>query len=440
MSGRGSSDIAILRLEVISKVMQTFMTPPNLALMNMFESVPEESSSIKWESQRGGRGMTPFVAPGAPAPITAPHGVAQHTAEAAYWKEKMPFDEEFLNNLRDIGSTTKYLPAKRRLARELFGLKNRSDRRKEWMFAKMLFAGGFTYKQKKGYQSSVDYDIPTDHVNSLTSAYRWDTGGSRDIMGNIQDGKLKIKNSCGGLVDFCFLNTNLLKYVANDTTLRDLLKKSAFGEGDLFKGNKNRILGVNPKVLGSLLDIENLVVYDEMYEVRGWLTAAVTAASTTWITVHDISDFEANATIRFYNGATGAYEDCTSYSIDVVNSRIQLSAPPAASYQAGRDYVVMTKSFCPDDTFVMMSSKVDGQSIAEYREAPFGTGRHWGQYIDKNDEWDPEVTWIRVQDKGLPVLFQRDAIYRIDAVQTTEEAATTTTTTTSSSSTTTTTA
>jgi hypothetical protein len=99
----------------------------------------------------------------------------------------------------------------------------------------------------------------------------------------------------------------------------------------------------------------------------------------------------------------------------------------------------MRQKFVPDYKFCMMASSVDGQRIAEYKQAPFGEVRHYGQFVDQNRDWDPEVVWIRVQDKGLPILYQRDAVYILDVAQTSGEAATSTTTTTSSSSTSTTT-
>jgi hypothetical protein len=88
----------------------------------------------------------------------------------------------------------------------------------------------------------------------------------------------------------------------------------------------------------------------------------------------------------------------------------------------------------------MMATQVDGQPIAEYKAAPFGLGRNWGQYTDRHEEWDPDVVWIRVQDKGLPILKNRDALYLLTVQTHAAAAATSTTTTTSSSSTTTTTA
>lgn len=410
---RGSSDISILRLEVLQEFMTTFMAPPNLVLMNIFGSSSSPSSSIKWESQRGGRGMTPFVPPGAPAPTTAPHGIAEHFAEAAYWKEKMYFDEEFLNNLRKPGDDAAYQSAEATLARELALLSNRSNRRKEWMFAKMLFNGSFDYAVKGGVKISIDYDIPSDHIVELADDYNWNDGTSKNIIGDIQDGKKKISDDCGGLVDLAICNSTVLKLLANDTTLRGILQKNAFGDGGLYKGNLSPLIGVNPKVLGALLDIPNLVIYDEQYEVRAWLTAAVSVGQSH-IEVNDVSDFEAGGKIRLHNMSAKTWEDRYIVAVSTETNILQLSQGVTSAYKASSDYITMGKAFIPDDKFVMMATKVDNQPIAEYKEAPFGLGRHYGQYTDKNEEWDPEGIYIRVQDKGLPILYNRDAMYILD--------------------------
>ena len=410
---RGSSDISILRLEVLQKFMETFMSPPNLILMNIFGSSASPSSTVKWESQRGGRGMTPFVPPGAPAPTTAPHGIAEHNAEAAYWKEKMHFDEEFLNNMRQPGNEAVHQSAAATLARELALLSNRSNRRKEWMFAQMLFSGSFDYSVKGGYKATVDYALPTDHVVTLSSAYSWDGGGSVNILGDIQDGKRKISDDCGGLVDLAICNSSVLKLLANDSTMRAILQKNAFGDGGLYKGNLHNVIGVNPKVLGALLDIPNFVIYDEMYEIRGWITSAVSIGQSH-IEVDDVSDFAVGEKVRFHNMRTKTVEDRYIAAITTETNMIQLSQGVTSAYRASTDYITMGKAFIPDDKFVMMATKVDGQPIAEYKEAPFGLARHYGQFTDKHEEWDPEGVYIRVQDKGIPVLYQRDAMYILD--------------------------
>jgi hypothetical protein len=411
---KGKSDIPELKLEVLQKFITKFTAPPNLILMNMFPEMDSPSSSIKWESQEGQRGMTPFVAPGAPAPQTAPIGLASHEAEAAYWKEKMYFDEEFLNNLRKEGTESQYLAAKQRLAHETRNLTYRAMRRKEWMFSKMLFSGTMTYAVASGTKISVNYNIPSSHIVTLATNYRWPAGSTKDIIGDIIDGKTLISDDCGGLVDVCICNTTTLKYIARDSALLTLLHKSAFGEGDLFKGKKNSLIGVNPNVLAGLLDIKNLIIYDEKYEVRSYLVSGVTGGSTTAIVMEDVSDFEVGDTLRFVDVSAGTYEDETISAVAVETNTVTVASAPTASFKAGEDYCFVRKNYIPTGKFVMMATTVEGQPIAEFMRAPFALNRQYGMKIDTHDVWDPEGTYIRVQDKGLPVLYQRDAIYILD--------------------------
>lgn len=411
---RGLGDIADLRLEVIQNFVETFMAPPELFLQQIFAASQSPSSTIKWESKRGGRGMTPFVPPGSPAPEIYPLGVAAHNAEAAYWKEKMYLDEEFLNNLRKEGTESEYLSSQARLARELAQLVNRSQRRKEWMFAKMMFAGTFTYSIKGGVKFTVDYDLPSTHSVTLGTDYKWQNGTSRNIISDIITGKRLIKQDCGGTVDYAVCNSTVLQYIAQDPSLLTLLQKSAFGQGDLFKSVDNRLVGVNTKVLGSLLDIDHFVIYDEQYEVRAYLTGAVTADSTVAISVDDAADFEAAESLVFVDTSAGSDETETIDSISIEDGTVTVSTAPSTSYKAGEDYVRMTKYFVPSDKFTMFASRVDGQPIAEYKEAPFGLARRWGNFTDQHEEWDPEGVYIRTQDKGLPILYQRDAVYILD--------------------------
>ena len=412
---RGSSDVPELRLEVLQDFVTQFTQKPDLLLMSLFPESDSPSSSIMWESKRGGRGMTPFVPPGSPAPQTSPHGIAQHRAEAAYWKEKMPFDEEFLNNLRKEGTSSEHKSATERLAEEMAGLINRSNRRKEWMYAQMLFNGSFSYQMRGGYMATVNYSVPSDHMVSLAAAFNWNNGASKNIIADIQAGKRKIKEDCGAKVDLAICNSQVLTYLANDTTIRALLTKAAFGDGGLFKGNLHDVVGVNPSVIGSLLDIPKLVVYDEMYEVRAWLTAAVVPGQS-WISVDDVSDLSVGDKVRFHDYSAGTFEDRFIFAVNQTGAIIQLSQGVLGTYRAREDYITMKKYYVPDDKFVMLSTKVDGRPIGKFFRAPFGVNRHWGILTDKNDEWDPEVTWIRVQDKGLPVLLNRDGVYVIDVL------------------------
>lgn len=400
---KGKSEIPDLRLERLQKLIESFMAPPNLLLMNLFGSTQADSDVIKWESMVGNRGMTPFAAPGAPAQTTVPGGKADHQAMAAYWKEKMYFDEVFLNNLRQVGTTATYLSAQKRLAREMLNLRSRCDRRKEWMYAQMLTSGSFSYKAPTGVEVAVDYSVPTAQVVTLADSRKWDSGSQRNIIEDIMDAKLTVSDSIGARLDYALITSDILKLMILDKSIQTLMQKSSFGDGDLFTRPVT--------VLKSLLDIDNLVVYDEQYQVTAWLTAAVTGSSTVSISVDDASDFVAGGTLRFHDVSAGTYEDETISSVDVNAGTVTVSTAPTASFKAGEDKVTMNKKFLPTDKFCMFASTVEGQKIAEFMEAPFGLNRNYGLYVDSKDEWDPDGIWIRVQNKGLPVLYNRDALY-----------------------------
>jgi len=413
---RGIADIADLRLEVLQNFITRFMTPPELKLSNIFGSSDAPSDSIYWESQEGGRGMAPFVAPGVPSPRTAPYGVTKHSATVATWKEKMYFDEEFLNNLRKEGTINQYLTAQARLARELAGLTYRSMRRKEWMLSKMLFNGGFTYETTGGTKLAVDYKLPDANQVTLAGYYKWTdntTNSTKDILGDIIDAKKVINDATGAQVTRAMCTSDVLKLLGRDPSLLALLQKSAFGNGDLFSGAKNSLIGVNPKVVSSLLDIPQLEINDELYEIRAFLTGPVVGSSTVAIPVEDTTDFEAGGTLRFVDVSAGTWEEETIASVQHEAGTVTVSNAPTASFKASEDFVFMRKTFIPKNMFVLFAETVENQKIAEFIRAPYGLGRTYGMQTDRHETWDPDGVFLRVQDKGLPVLYQRDAIYNL---------------------------
>ena len=410
---RGIADINALRLSVLQNFVTKFKSPPENVLSALFGTSQSPSSSIEWESQTGNRGMAPFKAPGVASPATAPDGIAQHVAEAAFWGEKMFFGEEFLNNIRKEGTTSDYLSAEARLSRELAGLTSRNIRRKEWMFAKMIFDGSFDYAREGSYKASVDYSLPTANQVTLADANLWSTGTNKQIIENIMDGKQVVADANDGRANWAVCNSVVLKYMALDTGIQTLLQKSAFGSGDLFNGPVDGIINVNAQVMGNLLGIDNFIVYDQKYDVRAYLTGAVTADSTTAIPVSDVSDFEVGGTLRFIDVSAGTWEDETIESIQVEAGTVTVSTAPSTSYKAGEDRVIMTRGYVADDKFSIFASNVDGQPIAEFKEAPFGNARNYGITPDRWEKIDPDGIYIRVENKGLPILYHRDAIYNL---------------------------
>ena len=268
---KGSAGIPQLQLEVLNKLIMAFQRPSNLFFSSLFSTQKADSDTIKWEVEYGSAGMTPFVAPGSIAPTIGLDGIGEGSAKCAFFKEKIYFDEEFLNNLRQLGTYATYQTAERHLARGLKKLRNRIDRRREWMAAQMAINGTFSYVMKGGSKATVSYGIPTTHMITLASGYEWDDGANRNPVGDIFDAKQILADDAGVTPDYAICNSSLLRVLINDTKLQALLAKSAFGDGQLF---------ANPaKVLGEILGIGQLMIYDELYEVSAEIMSAVTGGS-----------------------------------------------------------------------------------------------------------------------------------------------------------------
>jgi hypothetical protein len=403
---KGSEGIPALKLVTLNKLISKMDKAPNLFFNSLFPSVQYPSDEIKWEIEYSSAGMTPFVAPGSVAPAIGLDGVGEGSAKAAYYKEKMYFDEEMLNNLREVGSWATYQTAERKLVKGAKKLDYRIQRRREWMNAKMMIDGEISYIQKGGANFSLSYGIPTSHIVTLTTDYKWGTGASRNPVKDIFDGKAVMSVDAGVVPEYSMCNTETMKLLLFDSDIQDLLSKSAFGDGDLFS---------NPTgVIASILGIGTLKIYDELYEVPAWLTANVTGGDTTVISVDDASDFEVGGTLRFYDMSEyNTYEDETITAVDVTAGTVTVSIAPAMSFIAGQDKVTMKKKYIADNVFFMFNTMQDGEKIAEFMEAPYGIPRRWGKYGDTKDEWDPEGMWLRIQDKGLPVLYRPETTYKL---------------------------
>lgn len=400
------SDIPDLKLTVLNKLITKFLTPPNLILQKMFKGVNYESDDIEWDSQIGSRGLTPFAAEDAEAPDVAVPGSAKHSAHAAFWKERTFFGVSFLNNLRQLGTDRKYQKASRTLANQMRNMSNRAYRRKEWMLSQMLCNDGFTYKDDKGLYITLDYGIPDDNKSTLGVDYKWSDGTKRNIAGDIFDAKLAVSNANAGVLNHAIFTTEVLKYMIFDDTIQTLMQKSSYGDGDLFK---------NPLgVIGSLVGIDNMHLYDEAYQIRAWITSALAAGASPTIYVDETTDFEVGGTLYCMDTSANTKEDLTIASIDTNAGTITCTGTLSSAYKAVEDYVYMTKKFIPTDKFVMWADSVDGEPIAEFMQAPHTLSRKWGQQSDRWVRTDPDGIFIRVEDKGLPVLYHEDAIYQYD--------------------------
>ena len=402
----GINDISALRLTVLNKLVTKHMMPPNLILSQFFPDVNYESDNIEWESQIGSRGLTPFAAEDAESPAASVPGVGENSAQAAFWKERTFFGSSFLNNIREPGTDRRYQQATRTLGNQVRNLSNRSFRRAEWMRAQMLCNDGFTYKDKNGVYITLDYGIPDDNKVSLETDYKWDEGTKRNIVENIMDAQNTVSDANSAVLNNAIFTNDVLKYMILDASIQTLLQKSSFGEGDLF----TRPL----PVLGSLLGIANMYLYNEAYQIRSYLTAALAAgAGPHTVYVDSTIDYEIGGTLTVLDVSAKTKETLTISAVNTNSGTLTATGTLSSSYKATEDYVYMTKKFIPTNKFVMWADNVEGEPIAEFMKAPHELDRRWGQQIDRWVVRDPDGIFVRVEDKGLPVLYHEDAIYQL---------------------------
>lgn len=396
-----ASDYPELRLTRLQKLIDLQDAPPGLVITGLFGEDNWESDNIKWETQLGNVGLAPFIAPGSPSPKTGIPGIGSGSAYAAFWAEKIFFGEDFLNNCREPG-TAQYMSAQKHLAKATRMVKNRNMRRKEWLMAKMISGTAFTYKVANGANYTIDYNIPSDLRINLSPSKYWIGGTNPNIVEDVFDIKMTMRRLNGGNIDYALFTSEVLKAMMFDPSLRNLLQKSAYGVGDFV---------TNPvKVLQGLLEIPNMIVYDETYQLRAGLTAAVAAGSTTECHVDNATDFEAGDVCYIYDLTADTKEEVTVASVDVNAGTITLADTTTNSYKASEDYIYINKTYLPVNKFAMFCSTIEGEKIAEFANAPFALSRTYGMRVDSHEEWDPDGIAVRVQNKGIPALYQRDAL------------------------------
>ena len=401
-----------LKLETLNKLFKKFPKPENLMFINMFNDEQYPSDTIRWMVEYGSVGMTPFVAPGSPAPAIGDDMFhSEGSATAAYWKEKIFLDEVLLNNLREPLTEQTKKTAEKQVARQNQRLRARCDRRKEWMISQMLFNNAFSFQVQGGSKFTVNYNVPAQNTVTLAGTDVWADGtgapgATATPISDVMDIREMYVDEVGKEPEYAVITTSLLRLMMFDPQLQTLLMKSTFGDGDLF--SKPAI------VLANLLGFGKLTVYDEWFDISSWTTNVNLGADQ--FTVEDATDMEIGQRVRVYDMRQQfSWQDSVIADINYAANILTLTAPAAGwgNYVAGTSRVQMRKRFASENEFLLFSRTIDNEPIAEFMEAPFGNSRTWGAYLDSKEEWDPDGMWLRVQNKGLPVLYWPNAIMRL---------------------------
>jgi len=400
--------VNIFKLETLNKFVQKLPRQENLLFINLFPTEQYPSDTIRWMVEYGSVGMTPFVAPGSPAPnVGDEQFYSEGSAVAAYWKEKTFLDEVILNNLREPLTEQTYYTAEKQIARKTQRLRSRCDRRKEWMISQMLFNHQFSYQIKGGTKFTVNYNVPSQNKQTLSGTDFWQTsagakGASATPIKDVFDFRQSYVDELGREPEYCVITNEMLKWWLFDTDLQNLLKKSAFGEGDLFTNTR--------AVFAKLLGLGNLVVYDEFFDISSWTTGNIAGGSSTTVTVEDATDFVPGPCRVYDMTKMFTYEQADITAVNYATNTLSFAEAPTNSYTSGQCRVSLRKKFAAEDKLMFFSREVEGQTIAEFMEAPFGLNRNWGMFGDTNPEWDPDGLWMRIQNKGLPVMYWPNSI------------------------------
>lgn len=370
--------------------------PPDMGFTRYFPVVRLGGDNVTWEYELGSAGMSPVVAPGSPAPIVGLDGSASGSASVAYWKEKMFLDETTANNTRRIG-TLEYETAQRKLAEMLQKLIHRSKRRQEWFAARALLDAKLVYTMENGHTVAVDFHRPPGNRKVLAGNARWGQVDAQPLK-DILDLKEYMADMHGVTITVVKMNSSTLRLLGDDPALIELFKKAGYGDGG-FLANPARELG---KVLNVVFELN-----DDFYDVP----AEVFGVTGNVLTVDNARDFSVGGKL-FADLVDREFREEFRYITAITGNQVTVETA-FTTMRPGKDRVTMRKKYLQDGEVVALPSTFEGNAIGKYYLAPFGIPARYGMYTDSDTVWDPDGVYLRVQNKGLPVVHSPQAVFTL---------------------------
>lgn len=172
-------DISLLEPIVLRGVVEKFITPDSLVMLNRLDQTPWPYPSATWDVVKGSRMVAAPNVPNAEAHIVSRLGRSQESAAFIYLREKKVFEPTTLHWLR-LPGTLAELNAEQAVLREINDLNIRFDNFAEWSIWQAM-GGGITYSYAD-VQATVDYHFPTSHF--VTPAAPWVQNTELGTSGN----------------------------------------------------------------------------------------------------------------------------------------------------------------------------------------------------------------------------------------------------------------
>jgi hypothetical protein len=175
-------DISLLEPVVLRGVVEKFMTPDTLMMLNRMDQTPWPFPSATWDVIKGSRMVAKPNVPNSEAHIISRLGRSQESASFIYLREKKVFEPTTLHWLRTPGELAR-INAERAVLREVNDLNQRFDNFAEWTIWQAL-GGGIQYNYAE-IQATVDFKFPSSHFVTPSHAWLANTGLNFPTAGNL---------------------------------------------------------------------------------------------------------------------------------------------------------------------------------------------------------------------------------------------------------------
>jgi hypothetical protein len=404
-----------LALKTLNKLIEYSAPAPSQRLQGMFPTDNAPSDTIEWEVRYGSSEMLPAVARGSRGPSFGVDGVARNSARAAYFAADAWMGEEFLNNLREPGTVQSKQAGQKQISQMQTRLINSAYRRREFMLAKMLFDGTYTYNtfatSKAPEFISLDWGIPSTHKVTKGSTARWYGSSAevadRDVFADVFTMKTQLEDSLemdtSGVQ--LWLNGRLLQSLVKDSGIRDLVQNSNVSEAD--------IVARPAESVAHLLGVGSIITYNDSYTVSELLAANYTGGTS--ITVMNATDFEVGGEVYMQTTVDRtAGPRATITAVDKTTGVLTIDAElTSVTGYAGKDKLAMRKFFLAPNKIVGVVPTVDNMPIAEVLQAPHGNAGTYGMRMRTKEEEYPDGQRLIISDLHLPVLYFPAAVYQL---------------------------
>jgi Phage major capsid protein E len=172
-------DISLLEPVVLRGVVEKFMTPESLVMLNRLDQTPWPYPYATWDVIKGSRMMASPNVPNSEAHVISRLGRSQESASFVYLREKKVFEPTTIHWLREPGELAS-VNAERSVLREINDLNQRFDNFAEWLIWQAM-GGSITFTSNANYngppntgygtggtgagdvQATVDFKFPASH-------------------------------------------------------------------------------------------------------------------------------------------------------------------------------------------------------------------------------------------------------------------------------------